>query len=214
MLSIAPMLLVTLSLVAAQRKTDPSPCPPPDPAKATGPVTARLVARKTTYILDRMGMTAADYRQAIRNGRVSPPAVDLVLELVNTSAEELRVRVTGAAPKLTLTLKGKGNILTRSAKRANRAPLTYQVLKPGEKYSIPLATLAGYSSSTMENQLFWTEPGEYTLEANFRTYIYANALAPAAGAGLPKMVNKLPAGAKSAIFELKTEPVRLSVKLK
>jgi hypothetical protein len=83
--------------------------------KADLPVKAKLVAAKTTYALDLQGMTAADFRKAIEEGAKSgktpkPPAVDLTLELTNTSDKDVSIWVKGDATRVVLDLKGKGAV--------------------------------------------------------------------------------------------------------
>jgi hypothetical protein len=203
------LTLVTAVLLTtaapAQRPGDPSPEPPPE-----GPVTARLIAKQTTYILDRQGMTAAQYAAAAKAGKLKPPDVDLALELKNTTKETIELRVSGSVPKLKLTLKGKG-VVEEKARREGRAPVTYVTLRAGEKYELPLKSLVGYTVSASETQLFWTEPGEYTLQAEFTTVTRTPVPVAAAGAALggggrARLTNKLP--------PIVADPIRLTVKLK
>src|SRR5262245_61841254 len=106
-----PLLTLALacSLVVVPRLAADDDPEPPNPkanakGKRNGPLLVRLVAKKSVYVLDRQGMTAADYRKAVKDGTVSPPAVDLVLEISNTSKEDVTVRVSGAVPSLTWKL--------------------------------------------------------------------------------------------------------------
>jgi len=69
-----------------------------DPAGV--PVQAKLIAKKSTYPLNLGGMSAAEFRETIKaaekNGKYpQPPAVDLVLELKNTSDKEVQVWIGG-----------------------------------------------------------------------------------------------------------------------
>ena len=165
------MVLLSLILFAtilyAQKPGEPSP--EPEPEKPVGPIVLRLVAKKTTYALDRGGMTAEAYKKAIADGTVSPPTVELELELVNVSKIPQRIRVSGTGAILTFDLQGKG-VTTYRATRA-REKLTIQNLQPREKLVIPLESLSGYNS-TRAIQVFWTESGKYTLTASFATYLY------------------------------------------
>src|SRR5438105_389804 len=78
------------------------------------PVTATLVAKESTYRLDLGGMTADAYTKsiedAVKAGKTppAPPAVDLALELKNTSDKEVKVWISGDAVQLNLDLKGPG----------------------------------------------------------------------------------------------------------
>jgi hypothetical protein len=172
-------------------------------------VVGRLIARKNSYTLDRKGMTADKYAEAIKDGKIVPPAIDLVLELKNTTKKPMRLRITGAAPRLTLDLKGKGTIVKRTGKR-ERLPLTYVTLKPGETHVLPLTRLAGFTSSTQETQLFWTEPGEYTLTATLTTYVMEEVMAAAGGVKPGGLV-----GGKSVrLAPIVSNTLKLSVKAK
>ncbi len=178
-------LILATTILYAQKPGEPSP--EPEPEKPVGPVVLRLVAKKTTYALDRGGMTAEAYKRAIADGSVSAPAVDLVLELVNVSKIQQRLRVTGTATKRTLDLQGKG-ITTRTTPIV-REKIAIHILQPGEKYEIPLERLTGNSSNTQSIQTFWTEPGKYTLTATFSTYLYdqpGRQVAPGGGKGKGK----------------------------
>lgn len=193
-----------------QKPGEPNPEPPPE--APLPPVVARLIPRKSSYLLDRRGMSAAKFAQAVKEGTVSVPEVDLVLEFKNTTKQDIQLRISGAAPRLILTLKGKG-VLSRTGTRG-KEPLRYVVLKPGGTYEMPIQKLAGYSkSSTIEEQWFWTEPGEYTLQAEYKAYLIG---APPVG-----KAPKVPAGAPPAIAlkttrieNIKTPEIKLTVKLK
>ena len=65
-------LILAATILYAQKPGEPSP--EPEPEKPVGPVVLRLVAKKTTYALDRGGMTAEAYKKAIADGSVSAPA--------------------------------------------------------------------------------------------------------------------------------------------
>jgi hypothetical protein len=170
---------------------------------ALGPLSAKLVAKKTDYVLDRQGMTVDAYREAVKAGKIVPPAVDLVLEITNTTKQDVDFAVAGTAARLTLDLRGKaGGIETRSiAKTKDKAGRT--ILKPGQTYSIPISQLAGNSLATKSDQFFWTEPGEYTLSVTFETTIR----------DLPKDGNP-PGFGKATKATVQSEPVKLKVTLK
>lgn len=138
--------------------------------KSTDPISVRLTAKKANYVLDRQGMTADQYREAIKAGKLTPPALELVLEITNTTKGDFDITVAGASPRLKLDLKGKGAIEKRMSQRP-RNPTDRIILKPGQTHSLPITRLAGFSTSRSEDQLFWTEPGEYTLTASFETNI-------------------------------------------
>jgi len=144
------------------------------------PVEARLVAAKDTYTLDLGGQSAEDFRRQIQNadatGRYPAAAkVDLVLELKNTSAKEVKLKVGGTQNVVRLDLRGPGAV---SVVRKRRITPKFvmaskgQTLAPGKSYKVPVTSLAyGFKNSEVA---YWTEPGTYTLRAS-----YATAVAPA-----------------------------------
>jgi hypothetical protein len=165
LLPFAAMLLLTADQVATgDDKKEPPQQKPADPIRV------ELVAKKTTYLLDRQGMTADKYREAIKEGKISPPVIDLSLEITNTTKEDIDITVAGASPRLKLELKGQEGNEKRTIKRP-RNPTVRIILKPGQTHSLPITRLAGYSNAITDDQLFWTAPGEYTLAAAFETNI-------------------------------------------
>lgn len=154
---------LTLTLMAA---ADPKP-----------PVEARLVAKTTTYALDRQGLTAEQYRAAIQVGKVAPLAVDVVLELKNVTPKPVRLRVGGMSPRLTFAFQGPARVqaLLVPSKEgvwggwASPPPRPVVTLKPGEVYRMAFSRLIDHPASGYDGHLFWVEPGEYTLAATLRT---------------------------------------------
>lgn len=200
------VLLLTVPALG-QFPRDPNPEPPPDPPK--GPVSVKLVAAKTDYVLDRGGMTAAKYAEAIKEGKITPPTVELVLEVKNTSKEDIQLRVGGPQSKLKLDVKGKVKLETRAVTRT-RPPTSMVILKPGEVHKVTVDKLAGYWNSAVEDQHFWTEAGEYTLTAEYSAYIITTGgggvMAPGVGGGV------IGPGVRMAqIVTAKSRPIRVSV---
>jgi hypothetical protein len=141
----------------------------PEPPRANT-VFARIVAKKTTYKLDLQGNSPADYKKAAQAGRASAIAIEAELVITNATKNVVRVRVSGAVPKLTLKLEGTGAVDGAKDSTVTKGPLRYQELKPGEKVSIPIPHLLSYQGSkggTIRH--YWTEPGEYKLSASFYT---------------------------------------------
>ena len=201
-------LILSATILYAQKPGEPSP--EPEPEKPIGPIVLRLVAKKTTYALDRGGMTAEAYKKAIEDGTISPLAVEFELELVNVSKTPQRIRVCGAAPKLKLDLQGKG-VTTRQVSRP-KDRLTVQTLEPKEKLVIPLQSLSGYNSSTT-TQVFWTEPGKYTLSATFSTFLYGEPGAmPAPPVAKGKAPNPIPFPGGKGGRAVATKPITLTSK--
>jgi hypothetical protein len=171
LLSLPAALLLTLT-GAAQA----------DEKKDEGPVTLKVVAKKDTYTWDAGGKTPKEFNKDLddiaeamkKNPRPliklpNPPTVDLVLEMVNTSKEDVTIYVGGDANVYTLELKGPGvrNFMGALALTADfRLPKPVK-LAPGKSHEIPLTTLKDGFRGVSRN-LYWTEPGEYTLSATYQ----------------------------------------------
>jgi hypothetical protein len=178
------ILLASAAVFAADKEKEPAKGKT-DPAGA--PLEARLIVKKDTCTLDRGGKTPAEYRAEAAK---KPPIVevDLVLELRNTGKDEIKVWVTGdyRAEKrqgggdyveLVLDLKGPGAVSATVAERyATPAtpPPKWVKLAPGKSYNLPITTL-NYGSHGVARYLArracWTEAGEYTLAATFKTAV-------------------------------------------
>lgn len=164
------LMLVALLVAPAQRADDD-----PEPPGKKG-IVARLVARKATYKLDLQGGTLEAYKKAIAQGTATPIPVEVDLVITNHHKAPVRVRLTGTSPELTLSLAGKGaeEASNRNVVKMKQA-ITYATLKPGEKTTIPLKTLVSFKGTgTFTKSHHWTEPGDYTLKATFRTRIDLN----------------------------------------
>jgi hypothetical protein len=168
-------LLALAGRAAAESKDDSK-----KPVKS-GPLELRVVAQKDAYTLDLGGKTPKEFRQyldelskknkkgALDFGKQLPaaPAVDLVLEIRNTSDKEATALV-GGDYTLTLELTGPG-VVKFPYNAAYTADIKFpktNTLGPGKGHSIPLKALEdgfrGYG-----RRLYWTEPGEYTLTARY-----------------------------------------------
>jgi hypothetical protein len=173
-----------------------------DDKKPEGPLALRLVAKKNEYKFDGGGKTPAEYKkyleelaQAAKKGGLvrapKPPAVDLVLQIVNTSKEEVTVHVGGDPNVYAFELTGgAGEVAMNSGlafTREFRIPKAV-TLAPGKSYDIPVKQLSdGLRGAS--RYVYWTGPGEYKLSA---TYTLAD-----------------PNGGKGAT--LKSEPVKITV---
>jgi hypothetical protein len=170
--------------------------------KPAGPVTLTVVAKTDTFKFDGGGKTAAEYKKdleatakALEDGeRATPPkalAVDLVLQLTNTSKEEVTIYVGGNPNVYTLELTGGAGAVTM------RNPVAFPAifiqpkavtLAPGKSYEIPVKNLSD-GRRGMARLVFWTGPGEYKLAAKY-------TLSDAKGGNGP---------------ELTSEPVKITV---
>lgn len=165
----ATLLALLLALPASAADDDPEP-----PVKKG--IVARLVARKSTYKLDLQGKTAQEYKKAASRGNAAEIPIEVDLVITNRTRETIRVRTTGTSPILTLSLKGEGveeSALMRD-KAAGKVAIAYAVLKPGQKVTIPVNALASVTGVRTTKKHYWTEPGDYTLEATYRTRVDLN----------------------------------------
>jgi hypothetical protein len=168
-LTVTVLVLAPVLAARGDEKKEPQP--------ANLPVTAKLVAKKTTYQLDLGGKTGDEFRKMLKDaeksGRTPPaPAVDLVLELTNTSDKDVMVWIGGDPTQIILNLKGPSAVSVsplRPFTTEFRAPRPV-TLGPGKTTSLPIASLS-YGFRGQASQAYWTEPGEYTLTASFTTGI-------------------------------------------
>ncbi len=114
--------------------------------------------------------------------------VELVLELRNTSAKELRIWTTGDYRdekaqaggdyvELVLDLKGPGAVGALVARR-NTRPLTpppaVTALAPGKRFRLPITSLGHGRQGVAAfegRRACWAQPGDYVLTATFKTAV-------------------------------------------
>jgi hypothetical protein len=177
--------LVVLGLWCVMGAPQPEGKGKVDPPGA--PLEARLVVKKAEYVLDRMGQTAEQYQ---KTATTQPPLVDvdLVLELRNTGDRPITIWVTGdyrhEKPQaggdyvtLTLDLKGPG-AASATVRQRDTAPATpppaLGKIEPGKTWSLPITSLAFGThgvATFVAQRACWTEPGEYTLTATYKTAV-------------------------------------------
>jgi hypothetical protein len=170
--------------------------------KSDGPVTLTLVAKTDKYKFDGGGRTPKEYKEYLedlakkqeKGERVAPPkalVVDFVLQLTNTSKEEVTIYVGGDSNVYTFELTGGAGVVALN----NPVPFTADfklpqavTLAPGKAHEIPVKTFAD-GKRGLSRLVFWTGPGEYKLSVKY-TLADKN-------------------GGKGA--ELKSEPVKITV---
>ena len=148
--------------------------PKADPKDA--PLVLSITGKKTSYTLDRGGLTAATYVEmlaAANKGGAKmpdPPAVDLAVEVMNTSDKPLTVWAKGDPVVLTLELKGKGAVNVEpplAFTREFRIPEGVEIA-PGKTHSIPLKSLmSGFRGRS--KYAYWATAGDYELVATLKT---------------------------------------------
>lgn len=160
-------LLLAISGLAAQKKEDPSPEPPPHQL-----IELTLVGKREVKV-DLGGKTWAEFKKSAEAGNPCPPVpCDLSLQIRNNTKEKIKVRMTGAGPELTVEVTGKPG--TRSFSQAGggaKGGVTYLEVLPGKSATVPLEHLAGRSRGMKSHQVPLGE-GEYTVTVSLRTYIY------------------------------------------
>src|SRR5262249_50808960 len=108
------------------------------------PVKAKLVSKKPTYTVEA-GQTGDAFRKLLKAAEKSgktppPPAVEMTLEITNTSDKEIKIWNGGDPVQLDLVLTGPGavNVMPLLAFTTDfRGPMA-TVLGPGKTMSIPV----------------------------------------------------------------------------
>lgn len=166
--------VLTAGFAAAEDKKPDRPKADPEGT----PLELTVTGKTTKYTLDTGGRSAADYKKAIEaaaggKGLGRPPAapaVDLVVEIKNTSDKPVTVWVKGDPVVLTLELKGKGAVNASpllAFTQEFRIPSGVEIA-PGKTYGIPVkALVSGFRGASKFS--YWTEPGDYELVATFKT---------------------------------------------
>jgi hypothetical protein len=145
---------------------------------ALGPVNAHgLVAMlhgKDVYTIDAARSGAA-YRDSLKAapgqgpaGNAAPvaPAVDLTLQITNTTDKDITINLGGDDSRIDLKLEGPGavtiqnNVMMTREFRIGR-PVT---IVAGKSHEVKITSLS-FGLRGISQSAFWTEPGEYTLTA-------------------------------------------------
>jgi RNA polymerase sigma factor (sigma-70 family) len=150
---------------------------------AKSPLEAQLVTKKATFAAAPKGLIAKDMGEPLRFH-----AVDLVLELRNTSKREVKLRLfprppandleeqAGASPGwlgLRLELKGPiAQVGQRGAGALGRIMEKKEVtIPPGQTHSLPIKSLTYPSKDGNVLNYFLCQAGEYTLTVVFDTVL-------------------------------------------
>jgi hypothetical protein len=148
--------------------------------KAEGPITLKLIAKTDKYKFDGGGKSADEYKKALeetaaklaKGERATPPRplpVDLVLQIVNTSKEDVTVYVGGDPNVYTFDLTGGAGAVNMANPVAFTADFRLPkavTLAPGKSHDIPVKAFAD-GSRGLSRLVFWTGPGEYKLSATY-----------------------------------------------
>jgi hypothetical protein len=169
--------ILPLALFAAAglaRAEDKKPdAPKPDP-EAT-PLELKIIGKTTKFPApadaDALKKQVQAAQKAKFGGKLPPaPAVDLTLEIKNTSDKPVTVWTSGDPVVLTLMLKGQGAVNVQSG-----GPMTLEFrlpkgveIAPGKTHEVAIKSLVS-GMRGVTHYAYWTEPGEYELTATLRT---------------------------------------------
>lgn len=173
------------------------------------PVAARLIVKQGTYVLPKEWQSEG-FRKRIREEKdgeklPAPPEIDLVLELHNTGDDPVMIWPGGGIDEPELTVAGPGVVTPDSVETfsvSSWAMTPQPVILPGKKYEISVESLNPSGSSLYD--VYWTEPGEYTITA---TYPVWKNLPP----HLPGLFKSPEPQGPPIRFVVKTRPVRVVV---
>lgn len=168
--SIAAGLLAFAGSIAADDKKD----------EKAGPIVLKVVSKQDKYVFDGGGKSAKEFQEELeamakkiaKGEPVRPPkplAVDLVLQLENTSKEAVTVHVGGDSNVFKFDLTGGAGVVTMP----NLVAMTLEfrlpksvTIEPGKSHDIPVKVLAD-GTRGISRLIFWTGPGEYKLSATY-----------------------------------------------
>jgi RNA polymerase sigma factor (sigma-70 family) len=141
------------------------------------PLDARLVG-KTAFTLDLHGMTAEQFRDRLKPAPVLPgmTQVDLRLEVTNTGEKPLKLQVGGATNYLTLDLQGPGVVIVPALVRRPQfgkpaTPPKEVTVEPGKTVTLLELPRLTFNSPKGVRMAYWTEAGEFTLEADYQVAV-------------------------------------------
>ena len=144
-----------------------------------GPLTLTLVDKKGEYPVAG-GQDPAALKKKLKEIQETPegqrrdplpavPAVDWVLRITNTGAQDATVLLGGDPNVYTFEVKGPGVV-----KLPNLIAMTLEfripqavTLGPGKSHEIPVRQLMD-GMRGVSRAIFWTEPGEYTVTATYQ----------------------------------------------
>lgn len=132
----------------------------------------RMEAKKDKYTLDLGGKSAAQFKSAIRTeekrgGINFPPVppVDVVLEIQNTSVNDVKVRFNEF--DTALDLQGPGVVQVSLGVARTFPPRGCLLTIPAGKSHTMRVSLQ-YGSPNASHWIWWTEPGDHALTARLQ----------------------------------------------
>jgi hypothetical protein len=173
-------VFAALLIALATNAKAPVPKQPPQEKSKTDPpgvpLEAKLVAKKDTYTLDLGGRTPEEFRKLLKGSSQTAPVVDLELEFRNGGDKDLAFLVGGTNPDIPLLLKleGPGAVnVTLPALAAGMVSIPPKpvALAPGKTHTLPIKSLMTNRIGREGTASYWTEPGDYTLTATYKTAV-------------------------------------------
>ena len=176
--------VLAAGVMAAGGAAADEPTAGPKSVPAGVPLTVTITG-KAKYAFDTGALTPDAYKKAIEDaakpgkkglggfggkGLPAPPAVDLAVELKNTSDKAVTVWKSGDPVILTLNLSGPGsfNLDPPVAMTLEfRIPEAIK-LDAGKSHTFPVKQLKS-GTRGITHYSYWTAPGEYALTATLRT---------------------------------------------
>jgi glycerophosphoryl diester phosphodiesterase len=148
--------------------------PKSDQAAAPVPVEARLITKRSKYVLPKDQHGEAFRKRILQETDLdklpSSQAVDLVLELRNVSKHDLMIWPGGFITNPELEVDGPGVISPESLTTGSGGGSGTNVqptIASGKTHQIPIKSLnPGYDTPSN----YWCEPGEYTIRAVYEAY--------------------------------------------
>lgn len=167
--AITAVLFLSATAAFAEDKATDKPKADPD----TTPLEISITGKTVKYTLDTGGLSSEEYRKKLEGIKGRPPAapaVDLTIEIKNTSSKPVMVWSKGDPVVIELELKGKGALTLNPnlpTTREFRIPTATEIA-PGKSLSIPVKSLtSGFRGGSKFT--YWTAPGDYELVAKLKT---------------------------------------------
>ncbi len=163
------VLCVLLAAALGARADDPKP----DKAKTDPPGVSILATLTSDAACYDLPDGADGYRKRIEAGDYpAAPAVNLSLELKNTSNNKIDIRMGGTTNVIDLDLRGPDALSVELKGRITPkfiiAPKTI-TLDPGKSQTVPITSLSfGFKGS---HNAYWLAAGKYTLTATYHTTV-------------------------------------------
>ncbi len=139
----------------------------PEKVQAKVEIQATVVAKQREYRLTQeLKNGQAAIKDALTKERapaLKPPAVDLELELKNTSRQPVTIIWGGDQSRISLTLKGPGAL---NGTWPMMMTMDFQMgqeitLAPGASHRVPIKSLGCGPRNIVDSACWWTLPGDY-----------------------------------------------------